>query len=257
MKKIFNFTLALTLAVSLVGCGNSSNESGSEIENTPSSVESESESENSSAGESEEEQEETTSAESPFLLIDGLYMPLPKGFTREEDDKMLDAFYYYVHSGLSSANDKIYYNFYDDISYGTWDSDLENFTCKDVVDMGIMSTDQEGLIRVVFDNFLEKTVETEEDVEVNGYPFIKQTGTIKAAYDDESTFASKDPADQVTVYYITYYGAMNLKEANDRNIPMMWYCFSEAKDESTKTEMADIMTECMAGVKFSEEEEIS
>lgn len=242
MKKFLNLVLSFAIIASFTGCGNNTTEnngntdssSDSSVAVNNSEVVNNSESEKDSAAE-----EETTEVKrQDYVNMEGVKVAIPKDFTYEPD-----ASYYTTYSGSASTNDKMYYAYDHDIYYGFMDTDMKDYTCKDVPK--ILEVAEISMVNDFFDYLREKNVETEEDVEVNGFPFLKQKGTFQVKLDGEDTYRD--------VYFIGYYGCMNLEYTGGSSVPMMWLIYSEVTDEATKTDMENVIDNCTAQATFIEE----
>lgn len=236
MKKILNLVLSFAIVASLTGCGGNTAENNGDTDNSSGSLvvvnNSESE-EDSVVG------EETTQAkEQDYINMEGVKVAIPKDFTYEPD-----ANFWTTYSGSISTNDKMYYVYVHNLYYGLMETDMKDYTCKDVPK--ILEASEIVAVDDFFDYLHEKNVETEEDVEVNGFPFLKQKGTFQVILDGEDTYRD--------VYFIGYYGCMNLEYTGGSSVPMMWLIYSEVTDEATKTDMENVISDCMKQAMFIEE----
>lgn len=233
MKKKINFLLAFVLLYSLTGCSNNE----PDISGTDSKIE---EPKTAYSDELSEiiskTEEEVTESQQRYVSLGKILIPLSEKFERE-----YDAFYFDTYSLLSSTEDKIYCSLVCNELYGDFDDYVEEYTYKDAPK--IFESDQRYIVRDFFDYFIERNMETEETVECMGYQFLKQKGTFKVELDDDSIH---------DVYFVGYYGCMDISSFDDKSVPIMWISFSEVTNEQTKQEMEDIVDDFAANIIFEE-----
>lgn len=170
--------------------------------------------------------ETKASAKSDYFNWQNIKFYLPEWLSRE------NMYGYDVFSGSLSTNDKIYYHFVTDGYYDALRTNyIENYTHKDVPDII-----GDSLNKVVyefypyFDDKYAVSIDSEEEVESNGFPFIKRTGVIHA-----EKYA--DTGEVADLQYIAYYGCMDMDMFDGRSVPMMWAAFAEVTDDKTLEDM--------------------
>lgn len=228
MKNVKILSAVIMSTCVLFGCGEKNTLQSSSQETIDTSAQSKTISTGTNMSNIPDIMETTTESDSDsdYFNWDYLNFYLPSWLHYE------DMYGYYVFSGNLTTNDKIYYHF---ASSGYYDSSrpdyIQDYNYKNAPEIIGYSLD-----KVVFEfypYFEDKysvTVDTEETVECNGYPFLRRTGVIHTEkYADQGEIADLD--------YVAYYGCMDMEMFDGRSVPMMWAAFSEVTDENTKVDM--------------------
>lgn len=237
MKKIAYFAFLIMAMISIAGCGNNADNSNAVYSSSEKSTNISNKDDGVITGETEPEATKVEQEDRlEYLNWSNLKIYLPAWLEQEKD-----ATYLLTYSGLNSTKDIIYYCYDSNEMYGDFGDYIENYSYTDVPQ--IFNDAVKRIVNDFYNYPSSITVDTEEIVECNQYPFIRQSGTMEAKMNDGMH----------ELYYVAYFGCMNLEYIGGKSVPMMWIAFSETTDEKTKIDIAALVDTCAKEATFLEE----
>lgn len=174
----------------------------------------------------EQSNKQTNSTEYNYNLF-GISVNIPEGLEFTNID-----YKYCIWEGNISTDDTIYFATDQFCSYYAFYDSYDSDSFKDAPDI------MNSFFVDIIDNFYPAgtanttiSVDSEKEVEMLGYNFIRRTGTVHAEKLDESTELS----------YAAYYGIIDLPEGDFTNTPVIWVAFSKCDDDKTKLDLENIV----------------
>ena len=245
-KATLAILMALSIAMTLSGCGESSSASTDTNESSSSSAAGK---ESSVAEESKKDAETNGAPADETMNWNGitLYHPAKKGTFFDCDAKGA----FLVWEGCYTSTDKVHYLVSDDVFVEERAPQTPYYTeVAEHFDDWLS-----GYFLQYFDFFtydcdiedwaLKRSVETEEDVQIEGYSFRRYTGTIRGVNVDTEE-VSEFP-------YCALYGIADMPELDKTDIPIALFAFAESNDPAAISDAKTMIDKAIEYMEWDKE----